>query len=188
MYGKDMTVIVSQNDHITKPRAFWETGSTAELFDEVMITIALDSNCVCPFFNFFSILYPSGCSSSFPKFVNKRLGGTVGSTLQKLSEMKYLSRFGIVKQEPYDIYGDLPPVFGGWPTCVETSALLGALPVGKNEDDLILSLEECIIRRNCNRCDNGLPIQVVHKGKPVHDEFVLVLQILRAKLILNKTI
>ena len=182
-----MTITVSQNDHITKPRAFWETGSTAELFDEVMTTIALDSNCVCPFFNFFSILYPPGCTSSFPKFVNKRLGGTAGSTLQKLSEIKYLSRFAIVKREPYD-NGDLPPVFGGWPTCVETSALLGALPAGKNENDLILSLEQCISRRNCNRGDNRLPIQVVHKGKPVHDELVLILQILRAKLILNKTI
>lgn len=174
---------ISLQDYFTMPRAFWEVGG--ELFDEVMTAIAVDKECVCPFFNFFTIMYPNGYPS-FPKFVTKRLGGTVGSTRQKQEELRTLARYEIVKKMPFDISGDLPGLYNTWPDYIGQTALVDNITVGRTNDDLILSIENSITRRNTNRCNNGIPTYVISRGKPVHDEFILILQIFRAKLILNK--
>ena len=177
-------VTVSLYDQFETPRANWEVGVDEQLLDDVLTLVATDSDCVCPLFNFYTIMYPKG-HTSFPNFVTRRLAGTSGSTLNKQKELEILSRYGIVKKMPFDL-NFVPGQYNLWPDCVGQTILINNLPVGKNDDDLILSIENCITRRNSNRNDNGNPTYVVSKGKSVHDEFVLILQILRAKLIQNK--
>jgi len=155
------------------PRKSWEMES--ELFDTTLSLISGEVN-LSNFFMYFSIKYPIGCHN-IPRYVSKRLAGSYGTAKQKLYELQCLSRHSIDKCESYELE-TTPGVFTSWPHTM--------LPVGKNIDDMISSLETCITRRNNIRISNGIPTYVVNRGRLIYDEFIMILQILRAKLIMIK--
>ena len=170
---------ITRVTYFNNPRTSWEIDNS-ELFNTTLSIISGDVD-VSNFFQYFSIVYPIG-SYNIPRFINKRLAGSYGTAKQKLNELQNLSKHGINKKESYEIT-DLPSSFASWPNTLNGEVLISN---GINIDDMITSLESCIDIRNKVRILNGIPIYIVSRGRIVYDEFIMILQILRAKLIMIK--
>ena len=173
---------VTQYDYFMNPRTSWEMESE-ELFDITLSIVSGEVN-LSNFFKYFSITYPIG-SSNIPRYISKRLAGSYGTANQKINELHNLSKHGINKKEGYEVQ-DTPTLFSTWPNSFNGEVIIEILPDGKSIEDMISSLESCITRRNNIRNSNGIPTYIVNRGRIVYDEFIMILQILRAKLIMIK--
>jgi len=166
-------------DFFSNPRKSWETDS--ELFYTLLSEISGSSN-VDDIFSYFSVCYPIG--SKIPRYITSRLGGTYGTLSQKNTELEILSKHGIIRKETFELKSE-PIGFQGWSYCITGESFIDILPEGNSISDLILSLENCIQNRNKLRVYNNIPPHRLIRGKLVYDEFVMILQILRAKLIMK---
>ena len=171
---------ISLQDYFLNPRTSWEMSGEKEFFDELLSSISglVD---VSSFFNDFSIIYPLG--SNIPRYINKRLAGSYGTSHQKTKELESLSKHGIVKKERYELK-TVSDSFSTFPYVIVGESLIEYIPDGNSKSDIISSIERCIERRNDLRIKNNIPAHRLVRGRVVYDEFTMILQILRAKLIM----
>lgn len=180
MTSISVPVSISLQDYFLNPRTSWEMTGEKELFDELLSSISGITD-VSNVFSSFSIIYPLG--SNIPRYINKRLAGSYGTSRQKSLELESLSKHGIVKKERYELK-TIPEGFLNFPYIVGGESLIEYIPNEKNKSDIISSIERCIERRNVLRIMNNIPIHRLVRGRIVYDEFTMILQILRAKLIM----
>ena len=98
-------------------------------------------------------------------------------------ELESLSKHSIVKKERYELK-IVPDSFSTFPYIIVGELLIEYIPNGKSKSDIISSIESCIERRNDLRIKNNIPTHRLVRGRVVYDEFTMILQILRAKLIM----
>ena len=171
---------VSLTDYFLNPRTSWEITEEKEFFDELLSSISGIVD-VSNFFNNFSIIYPLG--SNIPRYINKRLAGSYGTYHQKTMELESLSKHAIVKKERYELK-TVSDSFSTFPYIIVGETLIDSIQDGKSKSDIISSIERCIERRNKLRIMNNIPTHRLVRGRVVYDEFTMILQILRAKLIM----
>lgn len=149
-------------------------------FDDALETIATEGYRTT-LFMYYEIYHPSD-APSVPRYSTKRLAGTIGTKSQRGDEVLLLSRYAIIKKQEVLVSGELPVVFDSWPD----SFLPKILAKTRRQKEMILrSIESCIRRRLEFRNKCVIPCSTVIKRQEVHDEFIVILQILRAKFIVD---
>ena len=114
--------------------------------------------------------------------VHRLVGTTVGTKRQQTDEISLLARYGILKREEGLILGSIPRPFASWPD----SFVPGSLAKTDRQKGLLLkSIDNCIKRRIEFRKKCVISCSKRIRKQSVHDEFVVVLQILRARLIIQ---
>ena len=149
-------------------------------FDDAMEKIATEEYRKSMFV-YYEITHPKD-APSVPRYATKRLAGTVGTKEQKGDEVLLLSRYVIAKKQEALVQGPLPKPFESWPD----SFVPGKLVRTKRQKEIILkSVENCIKRRMEFRNKCAIPCSKVIKRQEIHDEFIVILQIIRARLIVD---
>lgn len=104
--------------------------------------------------------------------------------LKELVQAQYLSKFnlGLVRIPADELNGNPPRNYNKWPSTFEIDSFSDANPqIG--ERNILLYIERCIRRRL--RCRNTCVVSCNGLiDTATHDKFVLILQILRARIIL----
>ena len=130
-------------------------------------------------FVYYEITHPQN-APSIPRYATKRLAGTIGSRSQRGDEVLLLSRYVVHKKQRALVQGPLPVLFESWPDSFVPSILANTR---RQKQILLTSIENCIKRRMEFRNKCVIPCSKVIKRQETHDEFIIILQILRARLI-----
>lgn len=149
-------------------------------FDDAMENIATEEYKTSMFI-YYDITHPRDAPST-PRYSTKRLSGTIGTKTQRGDEVLLLSRYGIIKKQQALVQGPLPTPFHSWPKGFDV-LLLGKTK--RQREILFKSVENCIKRRMEFRNKCAIPCSKMIKRQEVHDEFIVILQILRAQLIVD---
>ena len=117
-----------------------------------------------------------------PMYTTKRLAGKMGTKTQRGDEVLLLSRYAIVKKQEALVQWPLPIPFDSWPDSFVPTLLA---KTKRQREILLKSIENCITRRIEFRNKCAIPCSKVIKRQEIHDEFIVILQILRARLIVD---
>jgi len=140
-------------------------------FDRWVSGVAGDKKYHETFFNFYTIVGPI----DQPRFAPYRLA--------EQSELRMLALYDMTKRYAWDIEGiEIPDKFDDWPDVFRPDAYFST---SQERRVLLKSLENCIIRRQEFRKLCVVSCSKHIKGTASHDQFLLILQILRAKVIMS---
>lgn len=172
---------VTSKEHFDNPRLLWDIKMgcpNCVVFDEILEAVTTEDCDAKSIFMYYDILFPSDMIR-FPKYIYTRLAGSYGTMSQKKNELELLSKFGIVRKQKYFVT-DAPELFSSLPVVFNRDTLSNHQ---SDVDSLLKSIEACISRRNSERLVQNLPKYTLSRGKIVHDEMIVILQILRAKIL-----
>ncbi len=187
-----MRDIVTADTFFKSPRTCWEfnreetqTESTGcEPFDDALKNIATEDY-QDTIFVYYEI-YACRDQRWVPYYTNMRLAGTKGSEEKRWRELIFLAGCSIGKKSRLLVEDDekipTPTYFRYWPNCFEPETLA---KTKKKKEIFLKSIESCINRRMGFREKHKIPCSKAGKLKDTDDEFMVILQILRAKLILD---
>lgn len=185
-----MRDIVTVDTFFKSPRTCWElsgeetqTESTGcEPFDDALKIIATKQY-QATIFVYYQI-YACIDQRCVPYYTNTRLAGTKGSEEDRSREVLYLSRYAVAKDQRFTPGEPLPTPFESWPDCFVPKILA---KTNSQKEILLKSIESCIKRRMEFRKKYKIPCSKAGKLQDINDEFMGILQILRAKLIVDMT-
>lgn len=149
-------------------------------FDDALEAIATEDYRTSMFV-YYEITHPRD-APVIPRYTTKRLAGTMGTKTQRGDEVLLLSRYVIAKKQEALVQSPLPVPFESWPDSFVPSLLA---KTKRQKEILLKSVENCIKRRTEFRNKCAIPCSKVIKRQEVHDEFIVILQILRARLIVD---
>ena len=187
-----MRDIVTTREFFKSPRTCWElkgeetqTESTGcEPFDDALKNIATEEY-QDTIFVYYEI-YACRDQRCVPYYTNTRLAGTKGSEENRWREVLLLSCYHVIKKRRYVLEDEekipTPTPFESWPECFVPKTLA---KTRKKKEILLKSIESCINRRMDFRKKHKIPCSKAGKLQDINDEVIIILQILRAKLILD---
>ena len=149
-------------------------------FDDAMENISTEEFRTTMFV-YYEITHPT-TAPSIPRYATNRLAGTIGTKAQRGEEIILLSRYIIAKKQEALINGPIPTPFHSWPKGFDP-LLLGRTK--RQREILARSVENCIKRRMEFRNKCAIPCSKKIKRQETHDEFILILQIIRAQLLVD---
>ena len=197
-----MRDIVTTDMFFTSPRRCWEENRNNTLefmkkqkchkidyhnektgclpFDDAMVSISTEEykTTMMVYYD----IYPFRDQPRIPRYATTRLAGSIGTNIQRSDEILLLSRYVIAKTQPILINGPLPKPFWSWPEAFVPTLLARTK---RQREILLKSIENCIQRRMEFRNKCAIPCSKKIKKQEIHDEFIVMLQILRARLIAN---
>ena len=198
-----MRDIRTQEEFFNSPHACWKTNNTNKkefiikrkchkikyheekdgclLFDNLMEKLTT------PEYRESMMLYyvinPVEGQPRVPGYCLSRLAGTtVGTKRQQTDEISLLAKYAVAKLEEGLILGPLPRPFASWPRIFVPDDLAKTY---RQKELLLKSIDNCIRRRIEFRNKCVIPCSKRIRKQGAHDEFVVVLQILRARLIIQ---
>lgn len=181
---------VTSAEFFKHPRRCWELcGEVSQIeypgcapFDDALKAIATEE------YRTIIFVYYEICVSNdhrcVPYYTNRRLAGTVGTEQVRWKELLILSRYGIVKKQRALVRGPLPRPFESWPGCFVPKTIA---KTNRQKETILKSIESCIKRRMEYKDKCAIPCSKIGKLHDIHDEFIAILQILRAKMIVDMT-
>jgi len=173
---------ITIKEHFDNPRLFWDLGmgsNDCSMFDSMIQTVVAENETMAKnLFMYYEILFPSNMVR-FPRYVYHRLAGNHGPISQRKNELEFLARCGINRKEACFVQ-DPSDSFLSLPTTFNREVMQNHQ---ENINSLVNSIEACIQRRNESRVSGKIPKYTLSRGRVVHDELILILQILRAKII-----
>lgn len=174
---------ITRKEYFDNPKLFSEitTGSTdCVTFDNIIQSICTEYSITNAkdLFSYYDVLFPQSMAR-YPRYVYSRFSGEYGSKEERIIEIENLAKCGIVKKEECFVK-DPPDYFSSLPYILTKEIITSK---AADQTELLKSIEACLSRRNAKRMALNYPNFIVSRGRIVHDEVPIILQILRAKMI-----